>query len=574
MPDPSELSPFLFPLEGGLVLDRSTFDMKPGMALELENFEPDIGGGYRRINGYTKWNSNVVPYTASSTEKVLMCAHLPYPTYTEVIGARGESVYRATSGSTTLSTSHTSVITTITVVSTSGFSTTGTLYVGTEQITYTGLTTTTFTGATRGANSTAAATHASADVITQFWTSLESGRTSAATYSFFRFNLAGTDNILWADGSNPASYYDGTTVTAVNGAGSPADPKYVTFFKDYAFYAGASATGQEVYFAAPFTIGDFTAANGAGSFLIDSKVTALVPFREDLYIFAEERIYKLTGTSLENFQVVPITRHIGCLNGKTIQEFAGDLIFLGPDGLRTIAGTAKIDDVELGTISRPVQKRFTGLGDTSEFTSLVVPGKTQYRIFFTNSAGVTGPLTKGIICSNNHPTIEFSETKGIQPSCTDTSQTSTAAYVLHGGFDGYVYQQEQGNTFDGVTIIGRYRSSDITMGDAGIRKAFQRVLINYAPEGVVNADLFLRYDYESPSIPRPAAYPFDSSKVVALYGTSLYGTATYGGQTNPLVRQLIEGSGFAVALRVIDTGVSAPYSLKGFQFEFEVAARR
>ena len=47
----------VFACQGGLVLDQSTFAMQPGMALELQNFEPDIRGGYRRISGYTKWNS-------------------------------------------------------------------------------------------------------------------------------------------------------------------------------------------------------------------------------------------------------------------------------------------------------------------------------------------------------------------------------------------------------------------------------------------------------------------------------------------------------------------------------------
>ncbi len=47
----------------------------------------------------------------------------------------------------------------ITVDSTSGFPSTGTLLVGTEQVTYTGLTSTTFTGITRGANSSPAAAH-------------------------------------------------------------------------------------------------------------------------------------------------------------------------------------------------------------------------------------------------------------------------------------------------------------------------------------------------------------------------------------------------------------------------------
>ena len=47
----------------------------------------------------------------------------------------------------------------LTVDTTAGFPTSGTLLVGTEQITYTGLTSTTFTGITRGANSTTAAIH-------------------------------------------------------------------------------------------------------------------------------------------------------------------------------------------------------------------------------------------------------------------------------------------------------------------------------------------------------------------------------------------------------------------------------
>ena len=54
MPDLSQTSPAAFNCQGGLVLNRSTFLMQPGEALELQNFEPDIEGGYRRINGFSK----------------------------------------------------------------------------------------------------------------------------------------------------------------------------------------------------------------------------------------------------------------------------------------------------------------------------------------------------------------------------------------------------------------------------------------------------------------------------------------------------------------------------------------
>ena len=501
MADESGLSPYVFACEGGLVLDQSTFAMQPGMALELQNFEPDIRGGYRRISGYAKWNDNIVPQDTSPTEKVLMSAYFKG----DVIAARGTKVHKAGK--------------------------------------------------------------------TGSWTQIDTGRTSAGKYTHFRYTLAGTDYIVWADGANNATKYDGTTVTDISTTGAPANPKYVIGFKNALFFAGMSADPQSLVFTAPFTDDDFSVANGAGVLNVDSDITGLFPFRDQLYIFCEERIFRLTGDTLANFVVQPVTREIGCVNGFTIQEFAGDIVFLGPDGLRTIAGTERIGDVELGTISRPIQRRFQGLTDVDEFDSIIIPDKTQYRLFCSN-ANVTRGNTTGIISARRGDAYEFADLRGMRPSCTDFVVDAGESIVLHGEYDGYIYRQEQGNDFDGNVITGKYRSPDLSMGDAGIRKTFQRVIINYAPEAAVNADLFVRYDYESPDAARPAAYPFDTATVVAVYGTSSYGTATYGGQTNPLVRQPIEGSGFAVALRVNDRGTSAPYSLKGFQLEFDAGARR
>ena len=69
---------------------------------------------------------------------------------------------------TTLDGSLTDSATTVTVASTTGFDSAGTLHVGNEQITYTGTTSTTFTGATRGAGGTTAAAHSDATQVAQF----------------------------------------------------------------------------------------------------------------------------------------------------------------------------------------------------------------------------------------------------------------------------------------------------------------------------------------------------------------------------------------------------------------------
>jgi len=568
MADESGLSPYVFPLEGGLVLNKSNFSIEPGMALELENFEPDSAGGYRRINGYTRWGLEV-PYTNSPDEPVLMSAFYKG----EVIAARGESVYRSTDSSTLLKTPVGTTETTLVVDSTSGFSDTGTLIIDSEYVEYTGLTDTEFTGCTRGVLGTVAFNHLLNSEVIQSWTTIESGRVGAKKYSFVTGALIGPLKLIYCDGANPASLWDGSTVTSISGPLAPADPQYLTDFKNAGFYAGMSSNPQEIVYTAPASPDDFDPANGAGSFVVDEPVTGMTVFRDSMYIFSASRIYRLTGSSQADYVLTPITRNIGCRNGWTIKEFAGDIVFLGPDGLRTIAGTDKIGDVELGSISKQVQELFQDENKVDQFDSLVIPNKTQYRIFFSDLTTLP-ENTKGVTCTRKENGYEYATTKSIKPSCTDTEEYLGEYFVIFGGFNGYVYRLEDGTTFDGRPVIGRYRSADITAGDPGIRKAFQRIIINYKPEGTVSTNLYVRYDYESSEVPRPDAYPFDSTRIVALYGTGRYGFVTYGGQSNPLIRQAIEGSGFSVALRVIDQGLSDPYSLKGFQLEFTTAARR
>ena len=503
MPDASQVQPVAFNCEGGLVLNRSTFLMQAGEALELVNFEPDIEGGYRRINGFAKYNTNVVPQTSASTEEVLLSCIFN----STIIAARGEKIFSAAAGSGS-------------------------------------------------------------------WTERDTGRTSAGVYTFERFNFDGNNKLIVADGANAPTVFNTSFAATDVSESSISGSQFLAAFKNHMFYAGKSSTPQTVVFSQPNDEDAFNTGSGAGSIKVDDTITGLKVFRDNLFIFCQDRIFKLSGSTSSDFAITPVTRNIGCVNGQTIQEFAGDLIFLAPDGLRTVAGTARIGDVELGTISTPVQSLFNdNVANASGFRSIVIPNKTQYRVFFTKS-GVAQTVTEGVITSLRGQRFEFANLKGVRPTSTDTVTSATETIIIHGGEGGYIYRQESGNDFDGTAINGKYRSPDLTFNDAGIRKHMQRVLVSYKPESSIDADLFLRYDFEDPNAPRPAAYSLDAADIVAIYGTGKYGTATYGGQAEPLLRQSVEGSGFTVALRVEDGGVTAPYSLKGFQLEYQLGARR
>ena len=585
MPDSSQTQPAAFNCEGGLVLNRSSFLMKPGEALVLENFEPDVEGGYRRMNGYRKYFNHIVPQTASSSERIIGVANFA----NKVIACRGEKIYNG--ASTELATAINASATMagsgiIKVDSVLGFTSSGILQIENELFTYTGVNTTVnpneFTGVTRATSGTGAVVHLGNVVVSSSWTEIDTGRTNAAKYRFERFNYNGTDKIIFVDEVNAPVVFDSSFNAVDVAASSVAGSKFVASFKDHMFYAGKSSTPEEVVFSEGFNEDGFSAgaSQPAGSIRVDDTITGLKVFRDALFIFCENRIFKLTGVGSTTFAMTPVTRSIGCLNGDTIQEFAGDLVFLGPDGLRTVAATAKIGDTELGTISKNVQSIFdANIRDSAKFESVVIADKTQYRIFFTKDGQAEG-ITRGVTCVMKEQGYEFSEIRGIKPTATDTFVSAGDVLVLHGDNNGYIQRQERGNTFDGTPILGKYRSSDLAFGDTGIRKHMQRVIINYKPESAIDAELLVRYDNENSDSTRPNPYTLDSSEVAAQFGSALFSTTdgavrfVFGGPSQPLVRQSVEGSGFSVVLRINDGGESAPYSLKGFQLEYQLGARR
>ena len=504
MPDFSEIRPVTVPLGGGLILDRDDFSLPPGAAVRLQNFEPSIQGGYRRLTGNEKWNSNQV----NGTNKILGLKIFN----NGVVAAAGNVVTFATSGST--------------------YSTIGT-------------------------------------------------RTSAGRYKFDLYNFNNTEKLIMVDDVNQAASYDGTTYTLINTTGAPADPASVAVFKDHMFFAGMSSNPQEIVFSAPFAETDFTAANGSGSIRVDTAVVELKVFRDALFIFGIDKIYKVVGTSIANWQVQPVTRTLGCADGFSVQELGGDLLFLSLDGLRTIAGTERIGDVELGTISKPIQPRIEEVISFSDNrSSAIVRGKSQYRLFYP-SDGDSVDNSRGVLATLKRTPqggigFEFADIKGIKPSAMDSGFISNSEVILEGGYDGYVRKQESGNTFDGTNIIGIYRSPDLSLGDSGIRKLMQRAIINYGVEGSISAQMRVRYDGDSQDVPQPTSFDLSNPGGIAQYGssTSTYGSAVYGSSGAPVQRQTIEGSGFLVAVKVDHDSALSPFTLFSYQLEFTLGGRR
>ena len=340
--------PYTVACSGGLVTASNAIDLlkTPGVATELKNFEVSTKGGYRRINGFTKFGGDNAVQPTGGTATIL--GAIPYAD--GVVVCAGTSIY---------------------------FSQTGTSWmeINRSSVSASGVTKTAFE---------------LLSVLT---------RTNQAQCQFALFESATSDygTLVIADGVNKpyAFRMEGTgalntrtffgeeiTVTGTKGV------EYITVHDKHLIAAGVEDNLNTIFYSGTLDPTDFT-STGSGSISLEDQIKGIKSFRNELFIFCENSIFKLQNINNSSaIAVVPVTKNVGCLSGHSIQEIAGDLIFLAPDGLRTVAGTARIGDVELGTVSSNIQNILSDLAESINiFTinSVVLREKSQYRLFYTNT---------------------------------------------------------------------------------------------------------------------------------------------------------------------------------------------
>ena len=316
---------------------------------------------------------------------------------------------------------------------------------------------------------------------------------------------------------------------------------------------------------------------GSGSITLSDQIVGIKSFRNELFIFCRNSIFKLqdiNGTAV----VIPVAKNIGCLSGYSIQEIGGDLIFLAPDGLRTVAGTARIGDVELGTVSKAIQPIITQLAqniDKFVISSVVIREKSQYRLFYTN-VGVINAEQKGIIGTLRPNGFEWSETKGIEVTSIGAGFNDDGVEkYFHGDTDGFVLVHDSGDDFNGSNILARYSTPDYDYGDLGTLKTLHYVRVSVSAEGTVTPELQVKYDFGSSDIPQPASnFSFGTVNAPAIFAEAVFNTTVFGASQSPMIRIPVQGSGTSTNFTVLTEDNKAPYKINGLYIDFIPSGRR
>jgi len=494
----------LSPLQQGINL--------PGSATTLRNFEPSVSGGYRRIAGYTKFDTNAL--SGTGVVRGLM--------YYEgrVYAARGTHLYRSAGSGWTQ------------VTDNATFSSTGVTLGG------------------------------------------------SANVRFVKYNFDGNEKLFIVDGSGKPFIFDGNAGTLTQLTSLSADFSGCDFaieFKNHLFVAN----GENLFFSAPYEDDDFSIANGGGLINIGDAITDLIVFREQLIVFSETKIKRVAGNSIADFALSAISEDLGAIQPDTAKEVGGDVVFLGPDGIRTLAATDRIGDFNLAVLSKPIQSEVTNFVDnSSSFASIVIRNKSQYRLL-GYATGIQDSGALGILGTQlAENTFGWAETRGINAKVAYGEYSGNDEYIFFANDNGYVYRLEQGSSFDGENIVANFNSPFLPLQDPRIRKTFYKAYLYTDPTGSVSVSFRLALDFDriNTGLVQPDSITLENNTSNFFrFGspTAVYGTATFGSGTfdNILETQVI-GSGYNASVQITADNDNPVFSLDSLVLEYSVNGRR
>tara|TARA_R110002072_G_scaffold186843_3_gene343697 strand:+ start:2251 stop:3945 length:1695 start_codon:yes stop_codon:yes gene_type:complete len=563
---PDAIQSFKLICTGGLNSNENHLDLSdngPGSASRLLNYEPSLFGGYRRIEGFDEYDSDYgeVTVAGSTTGQGRVLGIVIFKN--DVTGGSTIIAARQDASATTYSFYY------------------YTANVGWRKFTL---------------------NHSATRSITANGLTVNRLR-------HVQFNFGTGNKIVFVDGVNEAIIFDGAhwcEIKSTNSGGYTAGtshdngngtaggamalnaPSLVDVFENHLFLSGHTATGAAIAYSKPNDPYTWTSAAGAGQVTAGFDVVQIKPFRDNLFVFGSKDIKKITVNSSNAFVIENVTTNVGCVAADSVLEIGGDLVFMSPSGVRPVAGTSRIGDVEISPLSTAIQSTLVDIiknEDMDALIGVVIRSKSQIRYLITStvgsalqgvteSVGIIGGLTN----SSGSLAWEFGELLGIRASCCTSDYIGSEELVLFGDHDGKVYQMEKGTSFNGSNIISVYSTPYLDFGETEQRKELSKINTFVRAEGPFEMNLAVDYDWGDYNTAVPNTYTQASAGAPTTYAgrnVTYNGTnIVYGGASKPVMTSDVQGSGFSVRATFVTDGQSEPFSVQGLVFEFSAAGRR
>lgn len=381
-------------------------------------------------------------------------------------------------------------------------------------------------------------------------------------YDFVNHNFYGASSfyrMYGVNGVGPAFEFDGTTLVLID-TGMPVDtPSRIAVHNKALFLA---FPGGSVQFS---EVGEPTVFNvvlGAGEIGIGTEVMDFIAnTKTSLVILGENTVNVLYGNDSSDYRLETLTDESGAF--AWTGDKVGQSIYMDKGGLRSITATQSYGNFALGSLTRRIHKLVQAYVNNGimPVAACRIRTKDQYRIFFDD--GTAWAMHMG----SRQPEIMTLDL-GVTLSCISSVETDANEEIFFGTTDdGFVYQMDKGNSFDGEEIGYFLRLPFNHLGTPQQAKRFGKIVaeIEAAPGTEIN--ISGDFDYGAPDELGTDALMFSVFGGGGFYDAVSWDAFFWSSPVAGSAEAYLDGVGKNMSLLISgSSAVQAPHTLQGMTF--------
>ena len=394
------------------------------------------------------------------------------------------------------------------------------------------------------------------------------------------YRIGSQCEVAFVDGVNKPfkiSCTDKTFVVFDNAPPEIVGATSIAFVRSTLFFGKSSI----LTFSAPADDTNFDTGDGAGLINVGDVIIGLIPFKNNLVIFGRNRIRILTGQSSQNFVLEAFTDKVGCVAADSISEVGGDVAYLSQEGVRFLSDTDRSGNFAVNVASRRIRKEITKLiGDYNSFQAVTIPSKSQYRIF-GYATNLNSKFSEGFsgtqFTDQGQNDFRWSQLVGFKVRCAYSYTVPAGELIVFSNNDGFVYQMDVGNSFEGKNIPWAFNTHYISFTDPTVRKTVFKVNLYVRLKGNFQSTFSMNIDFNSISSVQPPALTLAAEEdSTSLFGNpnAIFGVSTFGSTPRTHFEILTTGAGNT--FRFIFTGddVFSNFTFDNLMIEFSEQGRQ
>lgn len=515
-----------FQASGGLDLVSPAISLNAGVMISCLNYEIGAFGGYKRIDGYERFDGRPSPHLATYTDTGAKATN-------DAAYAQAVEVRRAL----------------ITAVPGSGpirgvYKHSGVVYA--------------FRDNAAGTAGVMFKSTASGWAIVTTPTLAAGGRYEFVSYNFS--GHSGTYKMYGASGVNKAFEFDGTTYTSITTGMTTDTPKHITAHKKHLFLSFTGGSVQHSPIGDP--TGTWTPVTGAAELAIGDEISGFQPEAGDvLAIFAERQIYMLYGSSSSDWNLKIFGADTGA-KPYTISA-AISTLFLSERGITALGATQDYGDFSSNTLTQKIEPLIQAKKELV-IASCRVRNKNQYRLFFTDGTVISLTFNNNVLSGVGRSTL-------VDPAIV-VSDSEEAIYF--GTADGFVHEMDAGNSFDDVAMEYGFSTAFNHLGSPSSLKRFHKIELEVDVN--IESSFIVKplFDYGDIDIASHRAVQQSLSGGGGIWGVSEWGDATWAGDIVSEGTAYIDG--VARNMATLFSGSSrydAPHTIQGMIIHYSPRRR-